>query len=95
MNWGYIIFSFLNVVGFIAIGALMAYFVRRDWRQLKAIPSRKFIATAAIAAFVGGSLGVLVNGMAQVQNAMGNMFFASIFAVLAIATFSLTNKAKV
>jgi hypothetical protein len=95
MNWTYIVFSLLNLVGFITIGALMAYFVQRDWRKLKTIPSRRFIATAAIAAFVGGSLGVLINGMALVQNALGNMFFASVFAIFAIATISLTNKAKV
>ena len=94
MNWLYLIFSFGNILGFIIIGSLIAYFVKRYWKKLKNIPTRKFILIVALFSVFGGLSGVLVNGLGQITNALGNMFFASLFAVFEIAFFSLTNKVK-
>ncbi len=95
MDYGHFTYSMLNIIGYMVVGALLAYFVKRDWRKIKDVPSRKFIIVAATAAVTGGMLGVLVNGLSDLSMSMSNIFIASIFALMTIVPYSLSNKIKV
>ncbi|OGH10750.1 MAG: hypothetical protein A3B38_03525 [Candidatus Levybacteria bacterium RIFCSPLOWO2_01_FULL_36_13] len=92
MDWLYILFNLANLLGFIMIGTLIAYFVQKDWKKLKNIPTRKFVTIVAAAAVFGGLFSFLINGMGNISNAMTNMFIACAFALFAIVPYSFGGK---
>lgn len=92
MNYLHITFSLANILAFIAIGSIIAYFVQKDWNKLKNIPTRKFVIIVASAAVFGGLFGVLINGMGDLSNTLTNMSIACAFALFAILPYSFGSK---
>lgn len=92
MDWVYVIFNLANLLGFIIIGTLIAYFVQKDWKKLKKIPKRRFVLVVSSAAVFGGLFSFLVNGMGELTNAITNMSIACAFALFSIVPYSLGDK---